>query len=441
MNRLTSQQRKLVYLAGIVALSIPIVVLGMPSTGAEGTGGALDRMRRQHDLGESTLGQVDPTSVTMNLVLLGLRGVATNILWMQLDHQKDTKNWAQMRATTESIIMLQPHFMKVWRFHGWNLAYNVSAEWDAVADRFYWVKEGTKFTMKGCQRNQRYPELYWDVGDLTGKKIGRSDEWKFFRKFFKADPDEARFGGRADPEINPADEDNYLVSKEWYQRANDAEDRYEQHLMMRALFRSYPARSQLDYANALNREGIFDEIAREAWERALREWTQDYGKMVFQTPECELFLEADERDVAELAKRNNVEESVIQNWLNRTQNVTNYRYWRTRAMSESEPDTVAAHRDLYQGEQAFKAGEIDEAQEKLERGMATLSKVLTRYESLATEDLVIEEGLWAVMIWQKILQLKGIAFPQEFPLKWLWEGQAERLPELQYDFDRRYSGL
>jgi len=258
MNKLTSQQRKLVYLAGIVILSIPIVVLGTPTTNEEGSGGFLAQMRQKHDLGESTLGQVDPTSVTMNLVLLGLRGVATNLLWMEHEEQRNTKNWAQMRATTQSIIMLQPHYLKVWRFHGWNLAFNVSAEWDGVADRFYWVKEGTKFTMEGCKRNRRYPELYWDVGGLTGKKIGNSDEWKYFRQFFKVDPDTERYQGGPDSDINPEGKDNYLVAKDWYKRANTVEDKHEQHQEARILFRSNAAHSQFDYANALNREGFFD---------------------------------------------------------------------------------------------------------------------------------------------------------------------------------------
>ncbi len=32
-------------------------------------------------------------------------------------------------ATTESVILLQPHYIQVWRYLGWNLAWNVSAEW------------------------------------------------------------------------------------------------------------------------------------------------------------------------------------------------------------------------------------------------------------------------------------------------------------------------
>src|SRR5690606_1142229 len=130
-------------------------------------------------------------------------------------------------------------------------------EWDAVADRYYWVKEGAKYTMAGSRRNEQSPELYWETGRVLGQKIGRSDEWQIFRKFFKADPDEDTYGGYADTELNPKGIDNYLAAKDVFVIANERELEQPQHIMMRMLFRSYPARSQFDYADALQREGIF----------------------------------------------------------------------------------------------------------------------------------------------------------------------------------------
>ncbi|MFP6764616.1 MAG: hypothetical protein VB858_13400, partial [Planctomycetaceae bacterium] len=185
MNNLTTRQRKTAWFVAILVLLVPVVLLGMPAgnDGAD-SGGLLSDLRVRHDLGESKLGQIDPTSATMNLLLLGLRGVAVNVLRMDLDDYKDRKEWAQMQATTEAVITLQPHYIEVWRFLGWNLAYNVSAEWDSVPERFYWVKEGGKFIQRGTDRNSRNPELKWETGRIWGHKIGMSDEWKQFRRFF-----------------------------------------------------------------------------------------------------------------------------------------------------------------------------------------------------------------------------------------------------------------
>ena len=106
MNRLSSRQRKLVYFVAILLLLIPIFVLGRPASGNSG-GGVLAELRRPQGqelgLSEHNLGRVDPTSAAMNLVLLGMRGVAVNLLWMDYIKQQETKNWAQVRSTTESI--------------------------------------------------------------------------------------------------------------------------------------------------------------------------------------------------------------------------------------------------------------------------------------------------------------------------------------------------
>ncbi|MGH7199566.1 MAG: hypothetical protein ACREJB_03115 [Planctomycetaceae bacterium] len=452
MNRLTMQQRKLLYLAGIVLLLIPIFLLGMPATaptqradedftttrttgGATESGGALARMRQTHELGESTLGNVDPTSSVLNFVLLGFRGIAVNQLWGIHEEQKKTKQWGPMRATTESIILLQPHYKKVWQYHGWDLAYNVSAEWDGVEDRYYWVKEGAKFLQDGVERNQKYPELPWEVGRITGQKIGRSDEWRQFRVFFLHDPDE-RFEGRADPAINPEEKDNYLVAKDWYTEANDREDQYDQDLMQDLLFRHYPARSQFDYADAMNREGQFDEVARQAWSQAEIDWTEKYGREEFLSPGGWIILEADEETIRALARRDGVSIKDKQFWTDRYQNTANYRYWRTRATAEKDPVLVKAHRELYEGRQLFRDLKFRAAREKLWTGMELYAQALAKYPQLTTEDESIEEGLLAVIYWQETydLLLSPEPPPEDFPLKALWQARQDHVPSVREDF-------
>ena len=440
IEQLTAQQRKLAYLIGMVVLMLPIIVLGMPATDEEGSGGKLARLRQEHDLGESTLGKVDPTSATMNLVLLGMRGVAVNLLRMQLDTQRDQKQWAQMRATTESVILLQPHYIQVWRYLGWNLAYNVSAEWDAVEDRYFWVKEGAKFLMQGAERNRLDPEVYWDTGNTLGKKIGRSDEWKQFRRFFKEDPDKERYDGGPDSEINPDRKDNYLAAKDWFQKANDREEKHEQHIMMDCLFRSYPARSQLDYADALQREGQFDETTRKAWEDAYHDWVEDFGHMRFKTTDYPIFMEASASESAmeQLTQASGKDRATIERELDLYQNVSNYRFWRTKAHAEMQLNTTRMHSDLFVGEDLFKKGDIDAAKEVLESGLERFRVMLETYKELGSDDITLEEGLWGIMLWQKIYQLKNQVQPEEFPLKGMWEKEINRVPNLQQDFNRKY---
>ncbi|MFN8706966.1 MAG: IRE (iron responsive element), partial [Planctomyces sp.] len=126
MNNLTSRQRKLAYAAGILLLLFPIVILGAPAAkdvgvddkSLSGGSGLLARMRVEHDLGEATLGNVDPSSAAMNLVLLGLRGPAAGLLHLQAIDYQERKDWAKLAATVDSITLLQPHYVQIWKFQG-----------------------------------------------------------------------------------------------------------------------------------------------------------------------------------------------------------------------------------------------------------------------------------------------------------------------------------
>lgn len=453
MNNLTSRQRKFLYLAGMILLLLPIAYLAQAPEPALGKsveakpGGLLARMRDEYGLGESDLGNVDPASSTMNLLLLGFRGIATCILWTDAQEQQRHKDWAALRSTTESIILLQPHFLKVWYFTGWNLAYNVSAEWDAVADRYYWVKEGIKFFKKGRDRNEKYAELYWYIGDTTGKKIGRSDEWKQFRRFFRKDPDEARFQGKPDKDVNPRGVDNYEEAHVWFLEANNTVDKYghEQHIMARYLFRAYPARAKFDYAAALQREGTFDEVGRNAWREGFDFWTTKYGREEFECPVGKIHLEVPAEELARMIADEEARDvdpgQRTSHWVNRYQNDTNYRFWRTKAHVESQQEMSEAHREMYLAEQALFKADTATAREKYLSGMTRYEKLLAEYSDLKDEDEVVEEGLIAQIGWREALALDEEQVPDEFPLKEMWESHHSRKENATEEFNRRRRGL
>ena len=484
LDQMKSGQRKLVYLGGIVLLMVGSILLGAPSTD-ENRGGMLPRMRTDYDLGESTLGEVDPSSATMNLVLLGLRGIAANVLWMEHEELKKTKNWARMEDTVNSIVTLQPHFLQVWRYHGWDLGYNVSSQWDDVRDRFYWVKEGTKFLMDGSSKNVHYAELPWDVGRFLGHKMGRSDEWRFFRKYFLKDPDpqEAWDGKLADPAINPAGDDNYEVARKWYLIANEIEEEiYKQkgkgqHQMMRELFRHYPARSYFDLADALHREGTFGDRSASVWNQAYDEWSNQFGKerFVIESGAGVYWMNpAGEEDITIMLKADEplgykVTREEKLRWIALRQNVTNYRYWKARADIEKEPDMVNAHRDMYKGREMLRAGQWDwnldgtppESVKKLESGLKLLEKTFQKLNALNTgesgeftpdqqfnpdqkqliqDDNLIEEAMLAIKYYREAHILSGIPLRDDYPLKWLWDANQDRVQSIDEEFIRDLGG-
>ena len=113
MNRTTSFRRKLIYLTVMVAMLIPLYLLGQPAGGDGDLGGRLSVMRNEYNIAESDLGEISPASETMKLASLGLRGVAATLLWNKAHEYRVMHEWDRLKATLNNIAFLQPHFDKV----------------------------------------------------------------------------------------------------------------------------------------------------------------------------------------------------------------------------------------------------------------------------------------------------------------------------------------
>ena len=448
MNNLTSGQRKLAYGLGIIVLMACVVLLGQPSDGAPGSGGLVSDLREKHDLGEATLGNVDPASSTMNLVLLGFRGIAASILWNDAEYYRMTKNWSQLQQSADSITLLQPHFKKVWEYQAWNLGFNVSAECDAVEDRFYWVKQGAKYLQRGTLRNSQFPELFFECGRFYGQKIGRADEKEQFRKFFVSDPDTLRWKGKADTDVNPSSIDNYLVARDWYFKANSSLEsgKLEQHKMDLPLFVAYPYRSLMDYAAARELDGNFDSEALEKWTDAYKEWTGAYGRREFSVAGdgTQITLEGSEADLKEMSKKDGQDIKTKLNWQDRYRSTTNYNYWKLRCSFEQKQDMLNVRRDFYDGKKAFKAGEFENAKPILERGTKTLQLVIDSFgknefgQSLLmyADDEIAEEAVKSLLILERV----NDGLPEgDFPLKELWENTDPVFATKKEDLRERFN--
>jgi len=448
MNNLSSRQRKLVYAGGILLLMVFVILLGKPSEGSLGSGGKVSDLREDYSLGEATLGNVDPASSTMNLVLLGFRGIAASILWSDAEHYRMTKNWSQLQQSADSITLLQPHFKKVWEYQAWNLGFNVSSECDAVEDRYFWVKQGAKYLQRGTIRNKQFPELFFECGRFFGQKIGRADEKEQFRKYFLADPDKTRWEGKGDGDINPDNEDNYLVARSWYLKANASLEsgELEQHKMDLPLFMAYPYHSLMDYAAAREDDGYFDEDAKTAWANALREWTDIFGRKVFAAAGngTRFTLEGTEAEFAKLAQEDSQSVADKMHWQDRYRSTINYNYWKTRCQAEQQQGMLDVRRDFYEGKKAFKEdGDLERSGKLLENGTKGLQAVMDTFGKngegksvlLYADEQIAEDALKSLLILERVRD----GLPKDtFPLKELWEDSyfAPKKEELRERFNR-----
>jgi hypothetical protein len=296
MSRNQSFVRKVIYIAAIALLLLPLSALSQPATVGpkdrpelSSRGGKLSQLRERYNLAQAQLGEIDPASETMKLASLGLRGVAANILWGWAHHYKRVEDWDKVELTVNQIIRLQPNFLKVWDFQSHNLSYNISTEFDDYRMRYVWVKKGIAFLIEGTTYNRNEPGLLSEVGWFVGQKIGRSDERIQFRRMFREDDDFHQLfrenGVEVDqvaaygpPGTDGQKPDNWLVSRLWYNKASEAVTSFGKPIrgMAPVLFYGRVPMSQINAADAMQRDGYFFEVAQQAWEKAAVEW-RTYG--------------------------------------------------------------------------------------------------------------------------------------------------------------------
>jgi hypothetical protein len=284
MTAKSSFLRKIYYIIGIAVLLVFLYEFGHPPTkggrNEQGSpGGILPQKQEEYKLSQSQLGEIDPTSETIKLATLGLRGVAALVLWEKSNDYKMKEDWAKYEATLNQIAVVQPHFISVWIHLAWNLSYNVSVEFDNYRDRYHWVIEGIKYLQKGYSNNNSESRLLWETGWTVSQKIGRADEHKQFRRLFKEDDE---FHGSRPKALR----DNWLVGKIFYDKCIEVDAVNHKGVKGKGplIFNSSPAMCLMNYAEALEEEGIFGDKAQRAWKDAAAGW-YEFGKKLIPDPE------------------------------------------------------------------------------------------------------------------------------------------------------------
>lgn len=409
----------------------------------------LNRVKAEHDLGEAAIGQVDAGGFMMKLFLLGgFRGIVANYLWIQAEEHKINHDWDRLKTTVDLITKLQPHFLSIWTFQGWNLAYNVSVEWDAPEDKYDWIKQGIKFVQQGVERNQKSPDLVWDTAWFYYHKLGFSDESIILRRLFRDDEDVA-FKTYRDPEsgLEVEGDDNFQLGYGWFTRAvrlvdeggarvtsGTAENiQYVDPTPQRKgraddiAFRSMPAHAQTHYAAALEKmsidgvEATFGEVAKNEWARALREWIL-FGSHVFMSHNEVMRDGKLVRDEVRLDDATDPEKmaSIPENaayWTNRWADQMNYRYWKERCQAEMQQKGVEARRLFYEGTKAYKTGDFKVAAEKFREGLETWQENLADFPTYRDDDLNQKDTGLVVKRYVRVLRQLGEPVPESFPFK------------------------
>ncbi len=130
--------------------------------------------RRRLNLGASHTANesVKPDVAFASSMLGPLKGFMVNALWYRVEQLKQQGKFAEINELSRMITTLQPRFPEVWRFHAWNMAYNVSVQTFTPEERWDWVNKGVRLL-----REEGIP------ANPTAVKLYRELSWIFFHKF------------------------------------------------------------------------------------------------------------------------------------------------------------------------------------------------------------------------------------------------------------------
>jgi hypothetical protein len=274
--------RKVIYIVLIGALLIPLSLISRPATvGKAGDqsakGGKLAQLRDTYGLSQTRVAEIDPTSETMKLLSLGLRGLAVNLLWLQAIEDKRVENYAQLESTLNALIKIQPNFVKVWEYQAHNISYNISMEFDDFESRYHWVKKGIKFLTGGIGYNRTDHRITDNLGMFTGMKIGNADEKVQYRRLFRKDREfQDEMSSFIDPDAYDTRQfghDHWLMAYYWYDKSRVLVDEMSAPpYTSDIIFYSRQPSQKRSQASSLQKEFRSDEQIQQIWNSAREEW-------------------------------------------------------------------------------------------------------------------------------------------------------------------------
>jgi len=325
MNFSTQFIRKICYIGLMIPLLFVLSFVGRPSTRDDSDaisdeGGVLSQLRSEYELSAASLSEIDPASESMKLGSLGLRGLAVNMLWLQAIEAKEKKEWDNMATTLDTLVKLQPNFIKVWEYQAHNLSYNVSVEFDDYENRYTWVKRGIEFLTQGIPVNRKDHRILDNLGFFSGNKFGTSDERVLYRKLFTNDDEfhdkMAEYVVKSN--LRPIDRgdfgpDNWMLAHEWYRLSEEMVEKPEVRLRRKPfLFYQFkPAQLRNMMLSLYEEEFVNREASEILWRRAHDEW-MDYGNRTIMVRDgIEYSMEMRNIDLNELRKKRALLDEIV----------------------------------------------------------------------------------------------------------------------------------
>lgn len=242
----------------LIALSLAGSMVLVPAVAASAGRHKITQTERAEDS--------DPPEVSLGIAMGAFRGLFVNMLWMRANDMKEQGLFHEAIELANTITKLQPRFPRVWVFHAWNLAYNISVETQTPAERYQWVLSGVRLLRdEAIPANPNDLMLHKELSWILLHKIGgyTDDANRYYKREWAA---EWTVAVGAPPRIDPEARDRGSVIEQyanWLQPIADAPATLDRLIEQKPSVR-----------------GLLDELSSRVGERPdidlLRRWTRHH---------------------------------------------------------------------------------------------------------------------------------------------------------------------
>ncbi len=133
---------------------------------------------------EKPLENAPPLLAFSTVALGGFRGLIANYLWVRANSLHLEGRYFETMTLAGWITQLQPRISDVWEYQAWNMAYNVSREFDEPEERWQWIDSGIRLLRdEALVYNPQEPDLYRELAWFYEDKFGKTldEEHRFYK--------------------------------------------------------------------------------------------------------------------------------------------------------------------------------------------------------------------------------------------------------------------
>lgn len=166
----------------------------------------------------------DPPQVGLGIAMGAFRGLFVNVLWIRANALKEAGKYYEAMTLSRAITQLQPRFPRVWVFHAWNMAYNISVSTQDRRERWEWVQKGIRLLRdEGIPANPNDLLIHRELGWIFVHKVAgyTDDANQFYKRELAAEWTEV-LGEPPNPPFNATREQASEIFAAWLQPISSA---------------------------------------------------------------------------------------------------------------------------------------------------------------------------------------------------------------------------